>query len=61
MKLMLVKAYAEQHGQPQKSDKTEEQASKKTKSAIVEKKDLPKKDQEQGSQSPFGLVMFHFM
>ena len=58
---MLVKAYAEQHGQPQKSDETKEQTSKKTKSATIEKKDQQKKDKEQGSQSPFGLVMFHFM
>lgn len=66
MKLMLVKAYAEQHKQPQKSDKTEEQISKKAKPTIAErkapkKKDQNKKDQKQEAESPFGLVMFHFM
>ncbi len=56
MKLMFVKACADQYSTPKKSDKTPKQPS--TKSVAKPQKDT---QQESDDESPFGLVMFHFM
>jgi len=56
MKLMFVKAYADQCSTPKKSDKTQQKPSTKS----ITK--TPKEEQQEAdAESPFGLVMFHFM
>lgn len=64
MKLMFVKACADQYSVPKKSDQTPQTQpikpnSKSQKDAFPEKE--KEKEEEEKNASPFGLVMFHFM